>query len=322
MKTQSVPSTIIVAPSQSAPTSLDFGGQTGIPSNLPQVIFPTGGPQEPPRNTTIVQIGFLYPLNYAFVLAESLSQTQIFTYLPQGVAYGLGISVENITMQTLRAYDTEKDLGYITTLALAFIPNEYVDKLSLNLHTPSNKIYKHPDPSVCTLLSMINPALPIHADGSMAGASPVGSGSSSTSTAKAPPGQEGAPIGGGINDSQPVKASAAGIGVGVCLGAAAYGAAMFLVARRYKMRRQSHRRSPSLLSSPVMSGSSPHDYMGGAGAALMSGGRGDGGRSTSPGDFYYSTGYGRDSRGSGRSGSTGRQQISAPVMVENSLGWN
>jgi len=255
------------------------------------------------------------------VLANSLSQTQIFTYLPQGVAYGLGISVENITMQTLRAYDTDKYLGYITTLALAFIPNEYVDKLSLDLHTPSNKIYKHPDPSVQTLLSMINPALPIHADGSMAGASPVGSGSSSTSTAQAPPGQEGAPIGGSINDSQPVKASAAGIGVGVCLGAAAYGAAMFLVARRYKMRRQSHRRSPSLLSSPVMSGSSPHDYMGGAGAALMSGGRGDGGRSTSPGDFYYGT-HGRDSRGSGRSGSTGRQQISAPVMAENSLGWN
>ena len=122
-----------------------------------------------------------------------------------------------------------------------------------------------------------------------------------------------APIGDGIGSSPPVKASSVAIGVGVACGAAAYGAAMFFVARRYKKRRQSHMRSPSMFSSPVMShvGADPA-----AQQALMSGAM-NGERSVSP--FYDRA----ESRGSGRSGaSSARQQISAPVMAENSLGWN
>ena len=239
--------------------------------------------------------------------------------MPQGISDGLDISQDNITMQTLRAYDTTKDLHYITTLALAYIPSDMVTKLYLNLHNPVSPIYTNSDKSVKTLFSLINPALPIRADDSM-GASPTsGAGSPSPSgTGDIAPG---APIGPGMGD-MPVRGSSVGIAAGVVCGAAAYGAAMFFVARRYRQRRLSHQRSPSLLSSPVMSGSN-HDF---ASAALMSGARGDGigggggiGRSTSPMDGY---GYGRNSRGSGRSGSTGRQQISAPVMAENSLGWN
>ena len=250
------------------------------------------------------------------MLANTLSQKQIFKYVPPGIAYGLGIDEVNVTMQTLRAYDTTANLHYITTLALAYVPSGMVDKLSLDLHTPAMPIYHNPDASVKTLFSMVNPALPIRADdtGSSATSGAAGGPSASASGYIQP----GAPIGGGMGNDMPVRPSSVGIGVGVVCGAAAYGAAMFFVARRYKQRRLSHQRSPSLLSSPVMSGSNPD--MAAAGALpLMSGGRGSGGRSTSPMDGH---GYGRNSRGSGRSGSTGRQQISAPVMAENSLGWN
>ena len=310
---QAVPSSIIGDTTQSAgPTSMS-SVPTGIPSSLPHVITPPGGAPDQPANTTLIQIGFLYPLNYPFVLANSLSQRQIFKYVPPGIAYGLGIPEGNVTMQTLRAYDTTKDMHYITTLALAYIPSNMVEKLTLGLQTPVSDIYNNPDKSVKTLFTMVNPMLPIMGDDSM-GSSPTSNTGSPSST---PSGyiEPGAPIGGGMGNDMPVRPSAAGIGTGVVLGAAAYGAAMFFVARRYKQRRQSHQRSPSLLSSPVMSGSN-HDF---ASAALMSGARGDGLRSASPMDGY---GYGRNSRGSGRSGSTGRQQISAPVMAENSLGWN
>ena len=308
---QAVPSSIIGDTTESTQSMSSM--PTGIPSSLPHVITPPGGAPDQPANTTLIQIGFLYPLNYPFVLANSLSQRQIFKFMPPGIAYGLGIHENNVTMQTLRAYDTTKDLRYITTLALAYIPSNMVEKLTLDLHAPVGDIYNNPDKSIKTLFSMVNPQLPIMADDSM-GSSPTsntGSPSSTPSDSIEP----GAPFSGGMGNDMPVRPSAAGIGVGVVAGAAAYGAAMFFVARRYKQRRQSHQHSPSLLSSPVMSGSR-HDL---ASAALMSGARGDGLRSASPMDGY---GYGRNSRGSGRSGSTGRQQISAPVMAENSLGWN
>ncbi|CAM6002787.1 unnamed protein product [Sphagnum balticum] len=89
-------------------------------------------------------------------------------------------------------------------------------------------------------------------------------------------------------------------------GSAVYGVAMFLIARRYKKRKQAHRRSSSLTGGEMRQTGSPA-LMGGA---YMSGGH------TSPG-------HDRNSRGSGRTGNSARTaQISAPMMAENSLGWN
>ncbi|KAI4218785.1 MAG: hypothetical protein L6R36_008753 [Xanthoria steineri] len=271
-----------------------------------------------PADTTRIQVGFLQALNYAFVVNHEVTQEQIFDFLPPGIAYGLGIPVENVLMETLKA-DNSRDLPYIRTLALAFIPKDQVDNLYLHLHTPAHPIYHNPNASISQLMSFIDPSVAIQADNPMTGSSGPGESGSGASPTPTNPAQGGAPIGGGIANDMPVRKSSVAIGVGVVCGAAAYGAAMFFIARRYKMRRQSHGRSPSMFSSPVYSGSH-HDFMGGANAALMSGARGDGGRSATPPMDGF--GYGRDSRGSGRSGSTGRQQISAPVMAENSLGWN
>ena len=306
---QPVPSSITYLPSSVPPASGTSSMSTGLPTGVPLILYPNTGAANQPENTDLIQIGFLYPLNYDFVWKHQESRDQIFLYLPQGIAYGLGIDLSNVTMQTLRAWDTTQDLHYVTTLALAWVPHDLVDTLSLALHTPSDKFYNNPDASVKTLCSMINNAIPIRADNNTEPGRPTDGGTSPTS----PSNQGAAPVGGDIGGSQPVKASSVGIGVGVVCGAAAYGAAMFFVARRYKKRRQSHMRSPSMYSSPVMSHVGPDPA---AGAALMSGAMG-GERSVSP---YYDR---AESRGSGRSGgSSGRQQISAPVMAENSLGWN
>ena len=214
--------------------------ETGLPSGVPLVLYPPTGPVNRPANTELIQIGFLYPLNYDFVWQHEESQRQIFHYLPIGIAYGLSTDLSNITMQTLRAWDTTEELHYITTLALAWIPSTLVDSLGLIIHVQAEKFYHNPDPAVRTLLSMINPnpALPIRADNGPENG--VGASPSGTATAN------GGTIANGINNSSPVKASSVGIGVGVVCGAAAYGAAMFFVARRYKKRRQSHLRSPSM----------------------------------------------------------------------------
>ncbi|KAG8531546.1 uncharacterized protein KY384_003176 [Bacidia gigantensis] len=303
---QPVESSITYEPSSAPATTGTETVSTGIPSNVPQTIYPPTGPVARPPNCDLIQIAFLYPLNYDFVWIHSESQKQIFTFLPKAIGHCLSIELVNITMQTLKAWDTTQDLHYITTVALAWIPSHLVDTLGLALHTPAGTFYNHPDPSVKTLVSMVNNAVPIRATNETDSGSKTGSEPEATTTGAAP-------IGGNIGSSSPVQSKSVAIGVGVACGAAAYGAAMFFVARRYKKRRQSHMRSPSMFASPVMShvGADPA-----AGQALMSGAM-NGERSVSP--FYDRA----ESRGSGRSaGSSGRQQISAPVMAENSLGWN
>lgn len=311
-----VPTSLVHAPPAPEPTQTSEFIPVTLPSSVPPLIQPPGGMPSQPEDTTRIQVGFLQALNYAFVVNSEVTQEQIFDFLPPGIAYGLGIPVENVTMETLKADDTSTDLPYIRTLALAFIPKDQVNNLYLDLHTPAHPIYHNPNASIAQLMSFVDPSVAIQADNPMTPSGPGSSGSAQPTPSN--PVTGGAPIGDAIGNDMPVRKSSVAIGVGVVCGAAAYGAAMFFIARRYKMRRQSHGRSPSMFSSPVYSGSH-HDFMGGANHALMSGAMRDGGRSTSPMDGY---GYGRNSRGSGRSGSTGRQQISAPVMAENSLGWN
>ncbi|MCJ1366056.1 hypothetical protein MMC16_005181 [Acarospora aff. strigata] len=194
---------------------------------------------------------------------------------------------------------------------MAYIPADLVDRLKLDLLAPPSLIYRNPDSSVNMLMARIDPGFSIlanqpYGEGALGGNGNGNGGASSTSS----PG-DGAPLGGNMENSSSVKGTSVGIGVGVVAGAAVYGAAMFFVARRYRRKRQGHYRSRSLIDTGDMVQSSGA----GASSALMSGGRADGWRSVTPG---YD---GRDSRNSGRSGST-RAQISAPVMAENSLGWN
>ena len=223
-------------------------------------------------------------------------------------------------MQTLQPYDTTADLGYITTLAMAYIPSDMVDTLSLDLHTPPSKLYNNPNGSTNTIMSMINPSFPIMAGSAFGSASGTKTGTSPAVSSSAV--EDGAPFGSGTGNVSQVKGTSVGIGVGVVVGAAAYGAAMFFVARRYRKRRSSHQRSPSVRDSPSMH--SHGDMIGGASAALMSGGR-DAVRSTSPhahGFGYGGTSHDGGHRHSGGSGSTRGREISSPVMAENSLGWN
>jgi hypothetical protein len=255
----------------------------------------------------LIQLGFNYGLNYPFVVNSSTAVAQIFTYLPPGVSYGLNIDQSEMVMQYLQPYNTISSLGYITTLAMAYIPAEQVDPLSLLLLNPNSALYTNPNPSVRTLMSMIDPSIPVLAGSTMSGGTPsnpaTAAGTSTTSNSQGAPGS--------ANSSSPVIGKSVGIGVAAVAGAAIYGAAMFFVARRYKRKKAGHQRSSSVLSGGVRR---PGEV-----SALMSGGVGAGYRST-----------GRNSGGSGSTDSgsnggtqgSGRSYISPPVMAENSLGWN
>jgi len=207
-------------------------------------------------------------------------------------------------MDSIRPFDTTKTLGYVTTLALAYIPSDMVNPLSLQLHNPNSRLYQQPDPAVRTLMSMLDPTIPLVAgQGPTTGSSSSSSSSGNNNSVSTDDSGDGDNIDGDVdagasNTSGAVRASSVGIGVGVVCGAAAYGAAMFFVARRYRKKRQLHQRSSSVSG----------DQMTEAGSHFLTGG-------LSP--------FGANGRNSHTSGRSARgQMISAPVMAENSLGWN
>lgn len=278
------------------------------------MISPNTGVPKQPDETTLVQLGFLWPLNYPFVVSSPMSSAQIFSYLPQGIASGLNLEVDQITMHSLNPLDTSAALGYITTVALAYIPSNMVTSLSNALHSPVSGLYNTPDESVNTIMGYLNPAIPLTPGSNVSGGSGTDSGTaSSPSASSSSDGNSDVFSTSDQSTSSSVSGTTAGIAVAAVGGAAAYGAAMFFIARRYKKKKQGHKRassiqpgmaevgSPSMIGGPVMSGA----------------------RNTALGESY-TDGDLRDSRGSGQSrGNSARnQQISGPMMAENSLGWN
>jgi len=269
---------------------------------MPKVILGPEGTPPPPKNHTLCQVGFNFSLNYPFVSSNGKAAGQIFELLPGGVGYGLAIPYNQVEMYTLEPYDTQKDLGYITTLALFFVPDDMVNKLYVDLKKPVSPLYTNPDERTRTLMSMIDPSFPLIAGQPLDGSKPKGSDPAATSTTGS---GDAAPIGGDAAASKPANGTAAGIAVAASAGAVLYGVGMVFIARRYRKNRASHQRSSSVPSTH------------GDGSAYMSG-------------PWMAGAGGRDSHGSGGSGGTrsshGRSvrtmPISAPVMAENSLGWN
>lgn len=283
-----------------------------VPTGAPQVISPPSGIPDAPPDTTLIQVGFLYPLNYAFVVSTPMSSAQVFEFLPAGIANGLGLSASDVTMHSLIPYDTSNDLGYITTLALAYIPNSFETTLSNAVKTPLSALYSSTDSSISTMMNYINPAIGIIPGSGLDDGSSTGtSGAKSAATSTASSNNNDIFNTDEQNTTSKVAGTTAGAVVGAVGGAAAYGAAMFFIARRYKKKRASHRRASSLTNPNEMRYTGSPALMGGA--PMMSGGRGSAGVMPD----------GRDSRGSGRTGNSARTaQISAPMMAENSLGWN
>ncbi|KAK1635307.1 hypothetical protein BDP81DRAFT_322664, partial [Colletotrichum phormii] len=312
-----LPSTIIVEQSTSLSTPTEALAPTStipLPSDLPKVISGPDPNVEQPKDTILLQIGFLHGENYQHVSKNPNAAAQIFTCLPKALADAAGLDVNQIQMTKLVPYDTSQTLGYITTLAKFYYPKSMVDTLRMDIKIPNSAIYNNPDQLVYNLTQNINPAIEIIPGQEDDGTSTDGDGSSSTST----PNNPNDPFGtgdDGSNQSPIQKGTAAAIGIGAVGVAAAYGAAMFIIARRYKQKKQAHRRASSLTSSEMRyTGAGSPPMMGGA---LMSQ------------DFSnYGAAGGRESHGSGRTRGSGpgnsarTAYISAPVAAENSLGWN
>lgn len=281
-----------------------------------------------------MQIGFDYSLNYPFVVANPLSAAQIFQYLPPGLSYGLDIDNNNngnVSVKNLEPYQSNK--GYIVTVALCYVPSDLVSNLAALLHTPTSRLYNNPDSSVETLVSLIDPSIPLIPGGDTSGTSSGGSGGSGSGSGSGdgdanptgghnsfpsaqPFSGEAGSLDQGIPSTPPkVSGKTVGIAVGAVAGAIAYGGVIFLVSKKYRQKRQLElpgRESPLTVGSL--------------------GGRENGVYYDDMSTSDRSSGLRSDPSGSRSLTSSRRhvgidsilpigQQISQPVMSENSLGW-
>lgn len=307
-----LPTTIVIEPttfSFSAPTASPTGTTSqSLPTTIPKIIMPDDPNKPAPEGTVQIQIGFLFPLNYVFVSSNTVAAAQIFKYLPLALAGASGLSVDKMQISKLVPYNTQSAWGYVTTIAQLNYPATLVDTLQMDLWSPNSAIYNNADPIVRNLTALINQKIDIHGNinngGPSGGAGGNGGGNNNNDA-----------FGSGDQGDQSPKQK--GTTVGIAMGALGlsvmYGAAMFVVARRYKRKRQGHRRASSITSSQP---SSEMRYNGNGSPALMGGAIMS--RDTSS---YGGVAGGRDSHASG--GNSARTaNISAPVATENSLGWN
>jgi hypothetical protein len=133
-------------------------GSISLRQSVPAAIFPSPSTSQP-AGSTLVQVGFDGSLNYNFVASNSQSSAQIFSLLPQGIAYGLSIATSAVVMESLRPLDTSASLGYTTTLARFWIPSGQVSAFRLGIQTASSRFYSNTNASVKSLMGRINPSI-------------------------------------------------------------------------------------------------------------------------------------------------------------------
>lgn len=201
---------------------------------------------------------------------------------------------ESPVMFALEPYYNWQATGYNATLAIFYFPRDKVDALRALKVNPNSALYNQASESIQSLMTMVDPTIALEFSGNYPSGDGGSTGGHSDGSSDDSSDNGNSDNSDGSASSSKAKASSVGIGVGVVAGAAAYGAGMFWVARRYRKRKQLHQRSSSTVEQMSQGGSA-------AGSMFAAGGRAPS----------------QGSRGTARS-----QMISAPVMAENSLGWN
>ena len=268
---------------------------TGTPST-PKIITPADGIPNTPPNSTLVRIGFLESLNYQFVVNSSVTVAQIFQVLPLAGSFALGVQQTDVTVRSLEPYPVAQ---YTATTALIWVPADQVNKLQVEILTTNSLLYSQSNPTAKQLVDAIDPTIPLVVDGTTGNTGSTGQGTANTDGSSSL--SNSGAISGSLDNGQPQDGSASSsligkqvaIGIGAAVAALAYAALMFLCARRFRRQSaqaQADRRTHSRVSSIT------------------------GERAASP---PFAQSYRSSGSSSGR-GVRG-QNISAPLMTENSL---
>nr|QID05676.1 signaling mucin protein MSB2 [Beauveria bassiana] len=132
-----LPTTILTQASQ-APAQPT--GQLQTPQGLPHIILPNNSSGFSASGDSLIQLGFLFPLNYVFVSQNLQAAAQIFEVLPRALAHGT-VQPSAIEVARLVPYDTQATAGYITTIAKLYFPKVSVNQLQKDILDSHSAIY-------------------------------------------------------------------------------------------------------------------------------------------------------------------------------------
>lgn len=129
---------ITLASTQSTLTS-------SIPSNMPLTIDPENKQAAKPLNNRLISILFKPSLSWTWLSAQRGTSAQVFTYMPEIVAYALSIKESDVKTIQLRRYEQQQGNSTVQrTLYLAYIPAQYGIQLQHLIADRTSKFY-HPE---------------------------------------------------------------------------------------------------------------------------------------------------------------------------------
>lgn len=326
----------------STPSKPEPSNTNASPSNTPGMATPSASPHKPKfissGSSPNVRVGKSVTIGIPFkrsafdddVTSERAKLTlRLATQrLPSLLARGNPTLENRIVFKIFKACWKGDELA--SAIALVYVPDDFnVDELQAELNNYKSAIYQTNDAELRDIIDHL--ARPLTKEDPLLSLRntqcPPGTGISPDAAPGQPqgmpkPSDSGSSSPPGLGDNAPGDAPSskgslktAGAVVGAVGASVLYGTAMFIIARRYKRKKQSHRRSNSITNNQ---NSSEMRYTGMGSPAFA------GGALLSHEHISYGA-DGRDSRGSGRSGmgsSSRTANISAPVAAENSLGWN
>ncbi|CAY67341.1 Mucin family member [Komagataella phaffii CBS 7435] len=312
-----IPTSLIIAtstqPSGTARSTQTASGSRDEPtSTLPKAISlnPTGEPEE---GYELITVGFKEPLNYAFVVGNSMSPVQIFEYLPGVLCYPYEseLDASKITVLQLVPY-TSPDVSYIITVAEVYFKSSLIGDLQSEIHDTSSSLYSNPDPSERALANLIDPRVPItglNLGSTSSQTSGNGSGNSDNSSNSDGDGLDSTESQGSSNTGK-----VAGIAVGSVMGFTLYlgSIALFYRYRKNKSKLASDEAAVGSSESPETTQISNVSYSS-PGAIVVGSTNSHIGSNSSP-EVTSSTIRGDSTH-------SNLPKISGPVSTYNSLGW-
>ncbi|CAK9435454.1 uncharacterized protein LODBEIA_P01810 [Lodderomyces beijingensis] len=163
-----LPSSLVMAttPSRDAENTSQSEIEEGSPtpdstSGLPRAITPEAT-SAPKSGYTIITVGFKNALNYPFVVNNTVTSAQIFSFLPGVLTFpftntkGFG----DVTVKQLIPYQAAS-INYTITVAEVYFPSNSIMTLSQLISSPDSMIYKNPDGIQNTLASLIDSRIPL-----------------------------------------------------------------------------------------------------------------------------------------------------------------
>ncbi|EGW33247.1 uncharacterized protein SPAPADRAFT_60592 [Spathaspora passalidarum NRRL Y-27907] len=286
---------------------------TAATSGLPRAITPAD-PIKPAPDYQVITIGFKAPLNYPFVVKNSISSAQIFQFLPEVLKFPF-ISThhdssiyKDVSVNRLIPF-TSSQVSYTITVAEVYFPSSAIAALSDLIISPGSLIYRNPDSTQNTLASLIDARVALVG---LATSSGSGSGNGAGDDAESNPllkyhGSMDSEANAAAESSDNVSSGrVAAIAVGAASGCGIYLSLMLFLFKRYK--NNSGNIELESTDSESRLGMSEVDS-----------------RGTSSGSPTFSGMFGRfsDRENGSHSGSdsSARGKISVPVKASNSLGW-